>query len=241
MLAESETGFENVTSGKPKSPSIGIDLGLISLIATSNGESIEAPKFLRKGEKRIKLLQRRVSKKVKGSKNRAKARLRLAKAHEVVANQRRDFLHKLSRRLVNENQVVYAENLSVKNMVKNHHLAKSISDSGWSELLRQIDYKGNLVKIGRFARSTGVCKDCHLVGPKLELSVREWTCECGCVNDRDISAAIQIKKLGESLDVGQELPESKPVEKLTSAKSLRTRKQVGSVKQESSSVERKAS
>jgi putative transposase len=235
MLVESEVGFKEKVVNKLKNASIGVDLGLISLIATSTGESIEAPKLLRKGEKRIKLLQRRVSNKVKGSKNRAKARLRLAKAHEVVANQRRDFLHKLSRRLVNENQVVYAENLSVKNMVKNHKLAKSISDSGWSTLLAMISYKGNLRKIDRFARSTGVCKDCHVVGPKLELSIREWTCQCGSVNDRDVSAAIQIQKLG------QELPESKPVEKLTSARRSRASKQVGSVKQEPSDTNRKAS
>ena len=233
---ETKLGFKrkNKPAARPKD-SIGLDLGLLSFIGTSNGETIDAPKFLRKGEARIKRLQKRLSKKKNGSKNRAKAALKLAITHEKISNKRNDFLHKLSRRIADENQVIYIENLAVKNMVKNHCLAKSIHDAGWSEFVRLLSYKGNVRKIGRFTRSTGVC-ECGNITEKLPLSVREWVCEkCGQINDRDIAAAKAVKT------IGQELPESKPVENRTSILTLRGRRKPSSSKQESSPVKRRAS
>jgi putative transposase len=177
---------------------VGIDLGLTHFATLSTGEKIESPRYLRKAEQRLKRLQRRVSRREKGSKGREKACLELARQHEKVANQRKDFLHKLSRRLVDENQVLAVEDLNVKNMQRNHHLSKSISDASWSEFLRQLRYKGEwygcqILTIDRFYPSSKRCHQCGSLNHALRLSDRAWTCEsCGVRHDRDLNAALNI-------------------------------------------------
>jgi putative transposase len=148
---------------------IGIDLGITSLIADSNGEKITNPKYFKKHQKRLKKAQKNLARKQKGSKNREKARVKVAKIHLEISDSRKDFLHKLTTRLVRENQVIAVESLAVKNMVKNHKLALAISDSGWSELIRQLDYKcrwygRKLVEIDRWFPSSKRCNSCgHIV------------------------------------------------------------------------------
>lgn len=190
----------------PEPPSkqgeVGIDVGLKSFLVTSKGEVVEHPRHLLKAEKRLKRLQRSLSRHKKGSNNREKVRLRVARQHEKVANARQDFLHKLSRRLVDENQVICAEDLNVKGMLANHHLAKRIADSGWGELFRQLAYKGewygtDFHQIHRFFPSSKRCHICGYIYQDLRLSEREWVCpECGTNHDRDKNAAINIEIFG---------------------------------------------
>jgi len=181
---------------------IGIDLGLTHFAILSTGEKIAAPNILRKNEKNLTKLQRRLAKKKKGSNRRAKARLKVAKLHAKIADTRRDFLHKLSTRLIRENQTIAVESLAVKNMQKNHCLAKSISDAGWSEFVRQLEYKSlwygrTLVGIDKWYPSSKRCSDCGFIMSNLPLSVRQWTCpECGTIHDRDINAAKNILAVG---------------------------------------------
>ena len=178
---------------------IGIDLGVKDFLVTSEGERVPAPKYLRQAEKRLRRFQRTLSRRQKGSKGREKARLVVARQHEHVTNQRADFLHKLSRRMVDENQVICAESLNVKGMLRNHHLAKSVSDCGWFEYLRQVRYKGawhgcDLLQCDRFFPSSKRCHDCGFILDSLPLFTREWTCpECGTIHDRDENAARNIK------------------------------------------------
>jgi putative transposase len=199
VQVEMEHTIPKPASGmRPEHRSVGIDLGLTHFATLSNGEKIDSLCYLRKSEQRRKRLQRRVSRRVKGSKGRERARLELARQHEKVANKRSDFLHKLSRRLVDENQVLAVEDLNVKGMLRNRHLSKSISDASWSEFLRQLRYKGEwygcqVITIDRFYASS---KRCHYCGSKnhaLRLSDRVWTCEiCGMTHDRDLNAALNI-------------------------------------------------
>lgn len=188
---------------KPKNQNeIGIDLGLKSFVVTSSGEQVDAPKFFRKPEVKLAKLQRRLSRKKDGSNRRARARLKVARCNEKVANQRNDFLHKLSRKLVDENQAIYVEDLNVKGMTANHCLAKSVSDAGWSEFVRQLGYKsewngGKLVKIDRFFPSSKTCNSCGRINQELKLSEREWACQgCGEIVDRDLNAAKNILTFG---------------------------------------------
>lgn len=217
---------------KPASGEIGIDLGLKDFAILSTGEKVTHPKVLAKSEKKLKRLQRSLSKKVKGSKNRKKVRFKLAKLHDKIKMQRSDYLHKLSRKIVDENQVIAMETLKVKNMVKNPKLAKAISDSGWGMFVSMIKYKSqwagrSLRLIDQWSPSTKMCGECGFINEELTLSVREWTCEsCGTSHDRDINAARNILKIG--LDT----PEFKPVEKLTSGALQKKQAKVGSVKQE---------
>lgn len=178
---------------------VGIDLGIKDFAITSNGEKFENPKFLRKSERRLKMLQKRLSKKQKGSKNRDKARIKLAEHHERITNQRNDFLQKLSTNLVKNHDLIALESLRAKAMIRNHKLAKSICDASWSEFVRMLQYKCEwnrkmLVQIDTFFPSSQLCSSCGYKNPQVkDLGVRGWTCpECGTNHDRDINAANNI-------------------------------------------------
>ncbi|MDD2536768.1 MAG: IS200/IS605 family element RNA-guided endonuclease TnpB [Macromonas bipunctata] len=197
---------DDVACTKPEVPKqVGIDLGLTHFAILSDGEKIPAPNAFRKHEKKLAKLQRKLAKKKKGSKNRTKARLKVAKLHAKIADIRKDFTHKLSTRLVHENQVITIETLAAKNMQKNRKLAKSIGDAGWAEFVRQLEYKARwygreLVKIDRWHPSSKRCSDCGYTAEKMPLNVRQWTCpECGANHDRDINAARNILAAGRAV------------------------------------------
>ena len=203
---------DQVQAKTPVAAKVGIDLGLSHFAILSTGEKIAAPNTFRKNEEKLAKLQRKLAKKTKGSANRKKAKLKVAKLHAKITDSRKDFLHKLSTRLINENQVIAIETLAVSNMQKNHNLAKSIADASWSEFVRQLEYKSlwygrELVGIDRWYPSSKRCSDCGHTVKKMPLSVREWTCpECGTIHDRDINAArnvlaagLAVSALGESV------------------------------------------
>ena len=199
---------DDSVSAKPEvEGQVGIDLGLAHFAILSNGEKIASPNTFRKNEARLARLQRRLAKKKKGSANRAKAKAKVARIHAKISDARKDFLHKLSTRLINENQVIAVESLAVSNMQKNHCLAKSISDASWSEFVRQLEYKAlwygrTLIGIGRWYPSSKRCNDCGYTIGSLSLNVREWTCpECGVIHDRDINAARNILAAGLAVSV----------------------------------------
>ncbi len=189
---------------------VGIDLGLTHFAILSTGEKVAAPNTFRKHEAKLAKLQRRLAKKQKGSARRAKAKRKVARLHAKVADARRDFLHKLSTRLINENQVIAIESLAVSNMQKNRCLAKSISDAGWSEFVRQLEYKAQwygrtLIGIDRWYPSSKRCSDCGHTVSKLPLNVREWVCpECGTIHDRDINAARNVLAAGLAVSAHRE-------------------------------------
>jgi putative transposase len=179
---------------------IGVDVGIKTYASLSNGEKIDNPKFLKSSLQRLKCLQRRVSRKHKGSKNRRKAVQKLAKCHEKVSNQRHDFQHKISNKLISENQAVAVETLNIKGMVKNHKLAQVISDSAWYSFVSKLEYKAKwfgktVLKIRMFEPSSKNCHVCGYHNAELTLKDREWQCpECSTLHDRDTNAAINIKK-----------------------------------------------
>ena len=187
----------------PKSKlAVGIDLGLSHLVTLSTGEHIPNPRHDNRELARKRVLSRRLARTKKGSKNREKARQKLARLHARVADRRRDHLHKLSTRLVRENQAVVVEDLNVAGMVRNRSLARSISDAGWSELVRQLEYKCDwygreFVKVDRWFPSSKTCSACGYVRERLDLSTRNWRCEgCGAEHDRDHNAAKNILAAG---------------------------------------------
>ena len=187
----------------PDSPqTVGVDLGLHDVVTLSTGEKTGNEQFFRKEETRLARLQRRHAKKRKGSRNREKARRKVAKLHARIADRRRDFAHQLTTRLIRENQVICVESLAVKNLLQNHHLAKSIADVGWGELIRQLEYKAcwygrTLMATLRFCPSSKRCSVCDYLLEELDLDVRQWTCpRCGTVHSRDTNAAVNIKAEG---------------------------------------------
>ena len=190
---------------EPKFDACGFDLGLKDFAIFDTGEVIENPKYYRKTEYRIKKTQRILDKCEKFSKNYKKVNLKLAKLHEYIKNQRKDFQHKLSRRIVNENQVIVSEDLNVKGMLKNHKLAKSIQDASFGSFCNMISYKALeqqrcYIKVGTFYPSSKLCHCCGFKYKGLKLEERFWTCpECGTYLDRDENAAINILQEGLSI------------------------------------------
>lgn len=182
------------TEGK----AIGIDVGLTHYAVTSDGTKHGNPKYYRKYEKKLAKRQKQLSHKLKGSGNRNKARVKVAKVHAKIVRCREDFLHKLSRKLVDENQVIVVESLAVRNMVKNHKLAKSISDAGWGQFCTMLNYKSEwagktYVEVDRFYPSSKTCNNCLNRVDSLSLDIRSWQCpKCGENHDRDINAAKNI-------------------------------------------------
>ncbi|MGW2784749.1 RNA-guided endonuclease InsQ/TnpB family protein [Streptomyces populi] len=192
---------DTVTAVPAAEAAVGIDAGITSLVTLSTGEKIANPRHERRDRARLARAQRELSRKAKGSANRAKARRKVAKVHARIADRRRDFLHKLSTRLVRENQTVVIEDLTVRSLVKNRGLARAISDASWRELRTMLEYKcawygRELVVIDRWFPSSKLCGTCGTVAAKMPLNVREWTCDCGAVHDRDVNAARNILAAG---------------------------------------------
>ena len=183
------------------SSTVGVDVGIKHFATFSDGTKVDNPKHLINSSKRLEVLQRRLSRKHKGSNNRNKARHDVAKIHNHIANQRKDFLHKLSLEIVRENQAIAVETLNVSGMMKNHCLARAISDAAWSEFFGMVKYKAEwygktVIHIGQFEPSSKICNVCGTVNKTLTLSDRTWICEsCNTTHDRDINASINIKNI----------------------------------------------
>ncbi|MBW4683285.1 MAG: transposase [Microcoleus vaginatus WJT46-NPBG5] len=192
---------------EPVAQSVGLDVGISSLVTLSTGEKIANPKHFNRHYKRLRRAQKALSRKQKGSRNREKARLKVARIHQQITNSRKDHLHKLTTRLIRENQTIAVESLAVKNMVKNPKLAQSISDAGWGEMVRQLEYKcqwygRTLVKIDQWFPSSKRCGNCGHIVERLPLNVREWDCPvCGIDHDRDVNAAKNIIAVGHTVKV----------------------------------------
>jgi putative transposase len=195
LVDDGQDNPEKSTDGK----AIGIDLGLTHFAMTSDGSKYDNPKHLSKHQRNLKRKQEKLSRKKKGSNSRDKARKKVAKVHAKISRCREDFLHKLSRKIVNENQVIAVENLNVKGMVRNHNLAKAISDSAWGMFCTMLKYKSEnegktYIEVDRFFPSSKTCNVCLNQVGSLPLDVRTWTCEyCQTTHDRDINASINIK------------------------------------------------
>jgi putative transposase len=189
---------EEIAPLPPTAKAIGIDLGLTSMVATSDEQSFANPRYFAGDAKKLARMQRRLARKKSGSKNREKQRRRVAKIHARIADRRRHHQHQLSTHLIRENQTLVVESLAVKNMMQHPTLAKAIADVGWGELVRQLEYKAawygrTLIKIDRWYPSSKICSCCRHVLDSLDLDVREWTCPtCGTHHDRDHNAAKSI-------------------------------------------------
>jgi putative transposase len=187
--------------------SIGLDVGITSLIATSDGFKIINPFHFKQLRKKLKRAQKALARKQKGSENRHKARVKVAKVHAQITDARKDFLHKLTTQLIRENQRIVVEDLAIRNMVKNHKLALAISEASWGELIRQLAYKcewygRELIKIDRWFPSSKRCGNCGHIVDKLPLNIREWECpSCGTNHDRDVNAANNILAAGLAVSV----------------------------------------
>lgn len=184
---------------------VGVDVGITDIIITSDGEKSGNPRHTRKHAAKLAKAQRKLAKKKLGSSNRRKAKVKVVRVHAKITDCRKDFLHKQSRRLVNENQVICVETLRIKNMIRNPKLSKHIADASWGELTRQMEYKSNwggrtFVAIDQWFPSSKRCSCCGYISGKMPLDVRSWTCpECSTVLDRDCNAAENIKRQGMSL------------------------------------------
>ncbi|MER5334651.1 RNA-guided endonuclease TnpB family protein [Micromonospora sp. NPDC002717] len=180
---------------------VGVDVGLTSLVTLSTGEKVTNPRHEQADRRKLAKAQRDLARKEKGSANRAKARLKVARIHARIADRRRDHLHKLSTRLVRENQTVVIEDLTVRNMLRNHRLARAISDAAWSDLRAMLEYKAawygrTLVTVDRWFPSSKLCSDCGQLTESLPLNIRSWQCPCGVTHDRDINAAKNLLAAG---------------------------------------------
>ncbi|MEU4712401.1 RNA-guided endonuclease TnpB family protein [Micromonospora purpureochromogenes] len=186
----------------PVDAEIGVDAGITSLLTLSTGKKITNPRYERTDRRRLAKAQRDLSRKEKGSNNRAKARMKVARIHARIADRRRDHLHKLTTRLVRENQTVVVEDLSVRNMLRNHRLARVISDAAWSDLRRMLEYKAawygrKMIPVDRWYPSSKTCSACRRINTTLTLGVRAWTCPGReAEHDRDVNAARNILAAG---------------------------------------------
>ena len=184
---------------------IGIDVGIKSFCVDSEGGNTDNPQYLKQSLRELRIKQRTLSRRKKGGMRRGKARLQVAKAHEKVRNQRRDFLHKLANHYVRDYGVIAVEDLNIKGMVRNHNLARSISDAGWGTFIGLMEYKAEeagrkLVRISRFEPSSKTCSECGAINQELKLSDRQWVCKsCGVLHDRDYNAAKNIRRVGQTL------------------------------------------
>jgi putative transposase len=179
---------------------VGIDLGLTHFAVMSDGRKVAAPKFLRRAARKLKRLQQDLSRKQRGSNNRKKAVVKLARAHARVADTRRDWLHKLSTTIIRDNQAVYVEDLAVAGLARTR-MARSVNDAGWAMFTSMLEYKAarygrTFGRVDRWLPSTRMCSDCGRIGDKLPLHVRSWTCPCGSTHDRDVNAARNIRAAG---------------------------------------------
>jgi putative transposase len=218
---------------------VGIDLGIKDFITTSEGETFENKHFKKSVNDRLKKLQKQLSRKQKGSNNRNKARLRLAKLNKKINDSKLNYLHEVTNTLINENQVICIEDLNVKGMVRNHRLAESISEMNFGGFVRILEYKASwygrvVVKVDRFYPSSKTCNYCGYIKKDLKLSERQWVCpECGEIIDRDYNAACNIRDKGIEILVGSRTPELTLVENpLMDERSVMNLKSNGSLKQE---------
>jgi putative transposase len=185
----------------PADTAVGVDAGITALVTLSTGEKVPNPRYERANRRRLARAQRALARTQKGSANRSKARTRVARIHAGIADRRRDALHKLSTRLVRENQTVVIEDLTVRNMLANHRLARAISDAAWRSLRVMLEYKcawygRRLVVVDRWFPSSKLCSACGRLADTLPLTVRTWDCPCGAVHDRDVNAARNLLAVG---------------------------------------------
>jgi len=180
---------------------VGIDAGITSLVTLSTGEKITNPKHEKRDRIALARAQRNLSRKAKGSANRAKAQIKVARVYARITDRRRDHLHKLSTKIIRETQTVIIEDLPVRNMIRNHSLARAISDAAWAEFRRQLEYKADwygrtVIAVDRFYPSSKTCSACGAITASMPLNMREWTCQCGAVHDRDVNAAKVLQAAG---------------------------------------------
>jgi len=193
---------EDIALLPPADAVIGLDMGVSALVTLSTGEKITNPKHFARSRRRLKTAQKLLARKEKGSQNCEKARRKVARIHAKIADQRLDGLHKLSTRLIRENQTVCVETLAIRQLVRNHRMAYAIAEASWSELVRQLEYKAawygrTLVKIDKWYPSTKRCSACGHILDSLPLSVRQWTCPaCRALHDRDVNAAKNVRAAG---------------------------------------------
>lgn len=192
---------EEISPLPPVASNVGIDAGITALATLSTGEKIVNPRHERRDRRKLAKAQRALARKEKGSNNRAKARLKVARAHVRITDRRRDHLHKVTTRLVRENQVIAVEDLTVRNIIKNHSLARAISDASWRELRSMLEYKATwygrtVVAVDRWFPSSKLCSACGALQDKMPLNIREWECACGAAHDRDVNAAKNVLAAG---------------------------------------------